>query len=331
MGSKDRGRGFFARLFGGAEPEADGGDEADHSGYAGNLQRDGTRRERVALHTKDGATLWMEPEHWARSLPAVFERCWNHADALYSTIIDAVQKGYAAEAVAAARRLREIDADPERAVVVLAIVLTRVGELDEAEHLLGNHAVEHGRSGVVPNNLAKVHAERGDSARAEKLLWEALVADPNLTNSVEWWRAIHRERGGDAGMRAALEEIAALPGSWRAKVWLARMELEAGRAEGAVRLYEEVMSSAARDANALMQISGDLGLHGRVEDAVRLVRPHYRPSEHGPAPGVNLAQAYIALKRRRDAEEILDALDRLERYDWKQHFDALRAEAAKLA
>lgn len=145
---------------------------------------------------------------------------WNNAAELYSQIISGLNDGFAADLMAAAARLVEIDDVAERSHTIRGIVQMKNGQLDAAEATLRAGMAKAGETGTLLTNLAKVFAERGDETRAHEILWRAVHADPNQENGLLWWLAIQRKRGGEDAYLQALRTVAALPGSWRAQLWL---------------------------------------------------------------------------------------------------------------
>ncbi len=82
---------------------------------------------------------------------------------------------------------------------------------------------------------------------------------------------------------------------------------------GAMAIYEQVLGSAGDRADILVTISGDLGSHGYVQQIVELVAPRYDADRHGPATGLNILQAYMALRNAGAAQHVLDLLFSLNR------------------
>lgn len=104
------------------------------------------------------------------------------------------------------------------------------------------------------------------------------------------------------------------PGGAKALLATAREKLTAKDLPAALALYEEVLASAAGDRpDVLVAISGDLGSHGHVAEIVELVAPRYDAERHGPATGLNLLQAYLALRNVDAAQHVLDILFGLQR------------------
>lgn len=246
---------------------------------------------------------------------------WGDADELYNLIVSGLNDGFATDLMPAAERLVEIDANPERSHVVNGIVLMHNAQLDAAEATLRAGMAKVGVSGIILTNLAKVFAERGDQSVAEATLWQAVEADPNQENGVMWWLSIQQERGGEAAYLAALHTVAALPGSWRAQLWMARHYLQQQNVEQARVLYEEVSAGGQFDRSALQMISGDLGNNGHIPLIVELVGPAYDEHKHDSTAGLNLLRAYQELGRVDEGEALLTRLYALGFAPIKSHLD----------
>jgi hypothetical protein len=95
----------------------------------------------------------------------------------------------------------------------------------------------------------------------------------------------------------------------------AREKLEVKDLPGALLIYEEVLAGAGERADVLVTISGDLGVCGYMREITELVGPRYDAEKHGPATGLNLLQAYLALRNADAAQHVLDILFALKRPD----------------
>jgi hypothetical protein len=93
----------------------------------------------------------------------------------------------------------------------------------------------------------------------------------------------------------------------------ARERLEAQDLPGALAIYEPVLAAAGERADVLVTISGDLGTHGHVAEIIELIAPRYDGERHGPATGLNVLQAYLALRNPDAAQHVLDILFALHR------------------
>lgn len=228
------------------------------------------------------------------------------------------------EALPAARRLVELDADRERAVTILAHVCNHTGYQDEAERLLLGLMEELGRTPNLVLNLAKVAQARGHLEQRDELLAEALAADPNLLQAVQWRGGIASEAGGEAAYQAVMEELAQLPGAFRPQLFLAKMWLEKGEIDQAKALYEKVLPLAVDDDSAMMSISGDLGQAGYEKTAVELVAPHFELEKHGPYVGRNLIEASYAAGDKETCLRLIGEVERANRHDFKARLEELR-------
>lgn len=279
-----------------------------------------------------GRELFITRQEWRDNvLLGNLKNVWDQPDALYGMIVGALNDGFRADVVEAARQLFQIDPTPSRGACVWGIVLMEEGRLDEAEKVFRDHMAMHGEDGVILTNLAKVYAARKDHVQAEEVLWHALEFDPNQDNGVLWYEVIHRERGGETAGQEALRRVAALSGSWRAQLWLARAALKDRDLERALALYRESLDRAPRPAPAdlLMQISGDLGNTAHLPEILQLVEPQFDASTHGLPVGNNLLKAHLDLGQIDHARRVLDQLYALQRPDWRETLSYWDNEIAK--
>jgi len=98
----------------------------------------------------------------------------------------------------------------------------------------------------------------------------------------------------------------------------AREKLDHKDLPAAITIYEEVLHSSGDRADVLVTISGDLGSTGNVDKVIELVAPKYDATRHGPATGINVLQAYIAVRNAEAAQHILDLLFSLNRPDLEE-------------
>ncbi len=268
-----------------------------------------------------GRELYITKQAWRDDvLRGNLEKMRDDPDRLYGLLAGALHDGFAADVLPYAEHLHRTDTTPARGAAILGIVYMETNRLDDAARVLEGFLATHGDDGTVLTNLAKVHARRGDHAPAEAALWHALEVDPNQANGLDWYAAIQRERGGEAAALDAYRRVAALPGSWRARLWLARDALERKDPAAAETLYEEALARAGRPAppDLLMQMSGDLGRNGYLAEILRLVEPGFDAAIHGLQVGNNLIKANVDLARLEAAKRIVDRLYAEKRHDWQQ-------------
>lgn len=281
-----------------------------------------TNEELITVYDAYGREIKITRSEWKDKvfLPNLQQK-WNEPEELYNLIVAGLNDGFAAGLLSASERLLDIDDVPERSYTIRGIVLMKNGLLDAAEDALREGMAKAGKTGVLLTNLAKVFAERGNQTRADETLWQAIEADPNQDNGLIWWATIQRERGGEAGYLQALRTAAALPGSWRAKLWLARHHIERKEVEAARALYAEVLAGSLYDASSLMMIAGDLGNNGEISLILELIGPVYDEHKHDPMAGLNLLRACQELGKVDEGEALVSRMYALGVAPIKQHLD----------
>jgi hypothetical protein len=110
----------------------------------------------------------------------------------------------------------------------------------------------------------------------------------------------------------------------------AREKLEAKDLPGALALYEETLALAGDRADVLVTISGDLGVNGHVREIIELVAPRYDAERHGPATGLNVLQAYLAVRNAEAAQHVLDILFALQRPELEERLHGFSNAIAEL-
>lgn len=278
----------------------------------------------IKVFDKAGRPIYLTKEDWrTKVLPGMLSASRNDPDELYKIIVGTLQDGLPADVAEAAEHLYRIDPNRSRAVCVWASVLLGMKQIGEAEQVLRSHIDQYGEEGYVLTNLAKVYSACNQNDRAAATLWRALELDPNQGMAIGWFAALANERGGEKAMVEAWERIAALPGSWRAQLWLARVALESHNTPRALALYRESLGRAGQTvpADFLQQMSGDLGIHGRLKELVELTEPCFIPEVHGLQVGNNLIKANIELGDLTRARRILNQLRTQPRPDWRAPLD----------
>jgi hypothetical protein len=110
----------------------------------------------------------------------------------------------------------------------------------------------------------------------------------------------------------------------------AREKLEQNDLPGAMAVYEEVLATAGDRADVLVTISGDLGSTGHIPEIIELVAPRYDATRHGPATGINLLQAYLAVRDADAAQHVLDILFSLKRPELEERLHGFSNAVAEL-
>src|SRR5262249_57293080 len=115
-------------------------------------------------------------------------------------------------------------------------------------------------------NVARFEGRGGDGVGCDARLWRALQVDRNQENAFAWYPAPRRDVSVAQPALEPCQRVAALPGSWRAQIWLGRAALQRSDVGAALRYYDEALAHAPDPAPAdlLMQLSGDLRNAGRL-------------------------------------------------------------------
>jgi tetratricopeptide (TPR) repeat protein len=287
----------------------------------------------IKVYDEYGREALITRQQWRDSvLPGTIKNVWNDPDGLSTLIIQSFQDRFFEEMLQPAQRLCEIDPIKERATTLLGIVYLKLKKLDEAEKTFTDFIKKHGETGSILTNLAKVQSARGNDALSLETLWRGLQIDPNQDNGMGWYEVIHREKGGEEAGLESLRRVAAIPGSWRAQLWLGREVLQKRDLSGAMQFYQEALTRAPRPvpADLLMQMSGDLGNLGYLPEIVQLVEPHFNIEIHGLQVGNNLIKANLDMGQIDAARQILDKLYAQKRPDWTPHLNFWDTEIAKL-
>ena len=275
----------------------------------------------VRVFDQYGQEIFLTRQQWREEvLPGNLQAQWNSPDELYAVMLNAMNDGFFAEIEPASAHLYEIDTNLVRGACVRAIVLLQLGRIEEGESILDRYLEQHGEGGAVLTNLAKVYAARNEMDRAEKTLWRSIELDPNLENGLGWYLSIEFERGGEEARQRAMLRIAAIPGSWRVRLWLAKAALAANELPRALELYREGLASfpGPVPTEFLYPMSGDLGMAGQLRELLDLTEPRFLPEVHGVLVGNNLIKAHVDLGEIEPAMSLVNRLFAMRRPDWRE-------------
>ncbi len=311
---------FFKKLFGGGK---------DAQRFRPVAKRKG---EPIKVFDKYGREMFIEREDWIDSvLNENLKQAWNDPQALYNHIAMAFGDGFFEEVEDATQHLADIDTEKDRGATMLAILFLQTERPAKAERVLEEFVADHGEDGVILTNLAKAQTAQGRDEESLKTLWRALELDPNQENGLGWYEVIHRENSGHEAGLEAIRRVAAIPGSWRAQLWLARHALENQQLEVALGIYRDCLATAERlvPTDLLRLLTGDLGNNGHLTELIELGAPHFDVSIHGLEVGNNLIKSYVDTGQLDLAHHLLQQLQVQQRPDWKESLAFWETELAK--
>jgi tetratricopeptide (TPR) repeat protein len=275
---------------------------------------------KVDVYDSFGRQVSLTLDRW-RSL--IFEptlkAAWNQPDELAACVSRSMQDGLTTEALPASARLLELEPRVPRAVALHAAVLRSLKRFDEAQSLLEKHLEGEGDSLAALLGLLQVFLAKENNQEARPIVSRILLLDPNNSLAYRTFIDAARRDAGASGEQQAIYRIATLPNSWRARLWIAKRQLDEGDLEAALQTYDEALNMTARPVpeDFLMGMTGDLGMHNHAAEMVALGEPLFDPMHHGLNVGNNLMKANLDLGNLRRTRELLDSLYALAQPAWQ--------------
>ena len=262
----------------------------------------------------------MPLEQWRRDIlkPNLAAK-WDKLDELYSLVISALRDDLASDVDQASERLASIDPVVERGFVTRAIVQLKLGRTDDAGVTLRRAISKVGETGTLLTNKAKVIAAKGDHPAAMATLERGLRLDPNQDNGLSWRIAETTKAAGSDAAQGYLLELAALPHAWRPQLLLGQREIKAGRREESLDWFDQALTRAPHGSDVMLVVSGELGKHGLISDAVQRIAPIYDEHRDDIRAGYNLLQAYVELGDVTTGRALLDRLFAIGQPAYSEH------------
>lgn len=248
-------------------------------------------------------------EYASKVLPDLLKANDSNPDQLTGVIMQAVRDGFAEQVIPAANRLTVIDKDNiERALTVLAVVQRDCNELELAESTLNELLQRKPGSPAAYVGLGMLQERQGNLDQCIELLWQALAKDCNHPDAVHGYLQTRHRQVGDDGYPAEIEKVMALPGSWRAQMWMARLLLSKQDDAGAASIYRDVLGVNDVESDALLMASADLVQAEKGELIDELIVKRFVPGQHHPHIGMALLQHYRMRKDHVAGEQLLHTM-----------------------
>ncbi|MGI6030836.1 MAG: hypothetical protein ACOX7F_04960 [Eubacteriales bacterium] len=260
-------------------------------------------------------------------LPKLLEKHREQPIPLYNDILLALQHNVAQEVLEPAQHLSQLD-PCERTNTLLAIAQLKCGDAAASQATLESYIAEHGKTGPLLTNLAKAQYTQKDTQGALATLWEGLTLDPNQSNGLPWYAALHMQSQGKEGYLDALRRASQLKDSWLPQLYLARDFVQNKELEPAMELYRKVLSEHPTEP-AVFMISSDLGMTGHPKELVELLDPIFDLKKYSVRVAINLLNGYLQAGHPAKAQALLNILLRLERPELKNYLLAVSSALDK--
>jgi tetratricopeptide (TPR) repeat protein len=286
------------------------------------------KNREIKLFDRYGRAYSVPLKQWqADFLPNAIKAAWSNPENLAQLIVQGIKEGVYIDLKDACQRLVEIDPNKDRAVCLSSLVLSEIGRSRGAKRLLTDHLKKFPDSPSVIMSLAKIHAMEGNLDLSYKLAIDALSIDPNEEGALQLYWQFRILEG-----RQALLEISQLPKSWRAKCYLAKIELEKDNPDNAIELYKEALKVCPKPYpdDLLTMISGELGNAGLLIEALDLTLARFDPQVHELPVANNIIKLLIDLGKPNDAKKLIKKLWHRDRADWKEALLFWESEAVNL-
>lgn len=286
------------------------------------------KNKEVKIFDRYGRPYNIPLEKWrTQILPNAIEEKWSDPENLSQLIVQGIKEGTYKDLELACRRLLKIDDNKERATCLICLVLPEINKLREARRLLTAYIKTQRRSAPILMSLAKLHATEGDIDSAYKLSIEALTLDPNEEGALQLYWQFRILEG-----RQALLEVSKLPNSWRAKCYLAKIDLEKDDPERAIKFYESALKDCPKPypEDLLTIISGELGNAGLLIEALDLTLPKFEPQNHELPIANNIIKLLIDLGKPNEAKQLIKKLWLRDKAEWKDALLFWESEAVNL-
>ena len=165
-------------------------------------------------------------------LPQNIRNNWHNAEILYTLLAEALGDGYEADIVKAAEHLHKLEKKSARSTCLYGVVLTRVGKIRDAERVMHTYLFgANGEGNGCAYSILQKHILRETKKlrRARRFGERSRLILMLITRCNGTAQSSEKECG-PAALTQTWQRIAALPNSWRVRLFLAREALEGGKA-----------------------------------------------------------------------------------------------------
>lgn len=274
----------------------------------------------IPAYDNYGQLVLIDREIWrTKMLPESIKKAWEDPAELYTTLAMALDEGFPAEILTATKHLVQIHPEKNQAVCVHVTALLALGQNKEAKETITLFIQQNQGTANTYTILSKILEKEGKSEESFKLAWQAVEADPNDKDAVEWLLALEFTYKNQKAADRTLQKLIAMPKSYRASAWVGVGETYNGNLKKGLALFQNSLEIAPKPIPSdILEWIGTCLLNCQHNEALlQTLTPHFQPKTHGLSVSKNIWAAFIELGRIEKAIELVDTLYAENRPDWK--------------
>lgn len=250
-----------------------------------------------------------------QSFKLAIERHWHDPIKLYEDILIGYDQNYFVELIDPAKRLLQIDPDPERATFLAGLIMLHNRHYESAASIYEYFFNHYGCSARLLYYYTKTMA---DPEKVQATLWRTIEMAPNFKAAVDVWLENIIQQHGKNNILNALQQIAALPDSWLAKNYIAAYYLKQKKVKVALKIYQALLKKYPQEVNLIALISHQLNESRQLTALFNVILPFYNPAVHGVWAGLNFLSAYYVVQ---DSKRALKLIKRMKPFVEQEHHD----------
>lgn len=271
--------------------------------------------EMMDVIDQSGNRVRISRREYSSQIMGAAKQNWDNIQFFRQVTPQMLNEGFLDEALELAERACELSGGHIPDLYWKAAALAETGDLEKASELFievqedAAYPADQARAAV---GLARVRARQGREQDAEKLIIEAVEADPDNAQYLVLLYGFYNERNrADDGLDHVKKLVDRMPE--KAAGWRALMQISASRGDlDEARSHAEKALKYANEnekQNVLAEITWHYGQAKMPQDIIQLLAPQIQDVKH-PMALMNLAQAYIDTDRRENALTLLQAIER---------------------
>ncbi|GGE20623.1 hypothetical protein GCM10011571_23250 [Marinithermofilum abyssi] len=279
-----------------------------------------TAGTRIPLYDELGQMIWIDREEFRqRVIPENMQAEWDHAEGLYTLVVQVFRDGFLEEAGKGADRLLELTERQEGALLVKALVHLRQKQYGDAEAVLQECIERFPDRGVAYTYLAKVYANREEKEKVLPALIEGLKREPNQETAL---RMLTRWCNSREQAEEILKELASQPDAWWPQLELGKLYLDLRQESEAMDRFRAALDLTRsyrvdeefpewEEEVAAMTVTANLRKKGWTDALIRFCEDYWTPKFITPFIGTDYAQA---LEEKGEIKQAVETLHQMVEY-----------------